>query len=86
MEKTHVKLLFLDVDGVINYHKCKNEFDKKLLLKLYKIVKLTQCKIIISSTYRLENHSIKRLWNALENVEISKKNILYQIIKKHLIF
>ena len=67
-----IRLLFLDVDGVINHHGCKDEFSKELLTRLYQIVELTQCKIVISSTYRMADISKRRLWNALENVGISK--------------
>jgi len=37
----------------LNYYGCVNEFDNICLTNLYKIVKSTDCKIIISSTYKL---------------------------------
>jgi len=49
----NIRILFLDVDGVLNYYGCVNEFDNICLTNLYKIVKSTDCKIIISSTYKL---------------------------------
>ncbi len=67
-----VRLLFLDVDGVLNHRECKDEFSKDLLNRLYQIVELTQCKIVLSTTYRLAEISKERLWNALESVGISK--------------
>jgi len=66
----NIRILFLDVDGVLNYHGCVNEFDNICLTNLYQIVKSTNCKIIISSTYKLSIESFNRLWNELEKYNI----------------
>jgi cellulose biosynthesis protein BcsQ len=66
----NIRILFLDVDGVLNYSGCVNEFDNICLTNLYKIVKSTDCKIIISSTYKLSIESFNRLWNELEKYNI----------------
>lgn len=66
----NVKLLFLDVDGVLNYTGCKTEFDIKCFENLKEFIKKTNCKIIISSTYRLEQSSLSRLWKEMTKYDI----------------
>jgi hypothetical protein len=66
----NISIIFLDVDGVLNYHGCNNEFDNICLTNLYEIVKSTNCKIIISSTYKLSIDSFNRLWKELEKYNI----------------
>jgi len=64
------KILFLDVDGVLNNTETMIEFDEKCINKLKDIVEKTECKIVISSTYRLESSSFNRLWKKLEDFKI----------------
>ena len=67
-------LLFLDVDGVLNNSNKSKEFDEQCIKNLKNIVNHTNCKIIISSTYRLENSSFNRLWNTLSSFGIDFKD------------
>jgi len=69
----HIKIIFLDVDGVLNYTNCNCEFSKIHLNRLLRIIKNTNSKIIISSTYKLSSKSILLLWNTLENAGINRK-------------
>lgn len=55
------KILFLDFDGVITTYKSGWTFDDKKLKLLDLIIKETQCKIVISSSWR----SLKMLQLAL---------------------
>lgn len=50
------KILFLDIDGVICTEKGfgNNKFDSGPLKELDRIIKATNCKIVISSTWRLK--------------------------------
>ena len=68
-----ISLLFLDVDGVLNNSNKSKEFDEQCIKNLKNIVNHTNCKIIISSTYRLENSSFNRLWNTLSSFGIDFK-------------
>eukprot|EP01084_Bolivina_argentea_P081968 148432_1 len=47
-----IKLLFLDVDGVLNQF-CNEEIEPVLIKRLEKIIKKTNCKIVLSSSWRL---------------------------------
>eukprot|EP01084_Bolivina_argentea_P173988 301382_1 len=66
--KSHVKLLFLDVDGVLNsMDSCRQNTeiqDNKLLL-LKKIIDATDAKIVVSSSWRLIDTELKQLSDAL---------------------
>ena len=68
----NIKVIFLDVDGVLNFHGSSFEFDFNCLNNLSKIVNTTQSKIIISSTYKLSSDSFNRLWNELEKFNIKQ--------------
>ncbi len=68
----NIKVIFLDVDGVLNYHGSNSEFDQICLDNLSKIVNTTKCKIVISSTYKLSQISFDRLWNEFEKFNIPK--------------
>jgi hypothetical protein len=50
----HNKIIFLDVDGVINIPPYDN-FDKRCMDNLWKIVKQTGAKIVVSSSWRTGN-------------------------------
>ena len=66
--------MFLDVDGVLNHTGLKEEFDSACMFQVLHIVTETQCKIVLSSTYRLAAESTKRFWDALMQVGISKQD------------
>ena len=47
------KILFLDIDGVLNTKKCRPKTLKpELLMKLKRIINWTQCRIVLSSSWR----------------------------------
>lgn len=48
-------LLFLDFDGVITTYRCGFNFDPEKLKLLDEIIKATDCKIVISSSWRKES-------------------------------
>lgn len=52
-----MKYLFLDIDGVLNSRKTLGVYnvhlDSNLVRTLNKIVKITQCSVVISSTWRI---------------------------------
>ena len=48
------KILFLDCDGVISTYRKEWILDSKKIVLLWHILKATECKIIISSSWRRE--------------------------------
>lgn len=62
------KLLFLDVDGVLNTTRSKSLYSlsKPLLRRLEGIVRDTNCRIILSSTWRKDAHALRVLKRALK--------------------
>lgn len=62
-----MKVLFLDVDGVLNSHKTGGLYalKKKCLRLLQDIVESTDCKIVLSSTWRKDDYAMKRLRRVL---------------------
>lgn len=58
-----MKILFLDVDGVLNSYKTGGLYalKKPCLRRLQKIVEETGCKIVLSSTWRKDVYALKRL-------------------------
>lgn len=71
--KTNVKLVFLDVDGVLNnMDSCRSgteiQDDKLKLLK--KIINCTGAEIVISSSWRLVDHELKQLSQALKKYDM----------------
>eukprot|EP01084_Bolivina_argentea_P088981 160646_1 len=70
--KQDIKLLFLDVDGVLNT-KYDNGLRDDLIKHLAKIIECTNCKIILSSTWRLKESYKQELFDALKqkgNIDI----------------
>lgn len=73
-----MKIIFLDIDGVLNYSKCwKREenkekgtliWDKDCISQLNRIVKETGAKIVISSTWRLYKDHYDAILNQM-NIE-----------------
>lgn len=60
-------ILFLDVDGVLNSYKTGGLYALKrnCLRRLQQIVELTQCRIVLSSTWRKDEYALKRLKRVL---------------------
>ena len=61
------RILFLDVDGVLNSHKTGGRYPlkKNCLRRLQRIVEETSCEIVLSSTWRLDEYAFKRLCTVL---------------------
>ena len=62
-----IKILFLDVDGVLNSFKTLelDDVDKELVLRLGNIIQTTGCKIVLSTTWRLDAESKEKLFKAM---------------------
>lgn len=59
-------VLFLDVDGVLNrYGSNNNGLDGDKLLLLQRVIEMTGCAIVISSTWRKWNRTMDRLVHEL---------------------
>lgn len=72
-----MKIIFLDVDGVLN---CTSRWkggsgkhlDAECLANLKKIVDETQCKIVVSSTWRILHETMADLLDALEKIGLKE--------------
>lgn len=66
------RILFLDVDGVLNSYKTGGRYSLKrnCLRRLQKIIDETQCKIVLSSTWRMDEYALKRLRRVLSYRDI----------------
>ena len=77
-----MKVLFLDIDGVVCLHKDKdwdNEeeiFDADCCRKLQEIVSATGCKLVLSSSWRLFSESIRSMFRQLKPFGITRENFL----------
>ena len=77
-----MKVLFLDIDGVVCLHKDKdwdNEeeiFDADCCRKLQEIVSATGCKLVLSSSWRLFPESIRSMFRQLKPFGITRENFL----------
>jgi hypothetical protein len=62
-----MKVLFLDVDGVLNTFKTGGLYTltKTKLKLLQEIVEATDCKIVLSSTWRKDDYAFRKLIKAL---------------------
>ena len=73
-----MKILFLDIDGVVlpfNVHgKTRDDFDKKAVKVLNEIIEKTDCEIVISSDWR-NHHDLNQLKNIFEYNGVIKKPI-----------
>lgn len=71
------KILFLDVDGVLNSHKTGGRYALKrpCLKRLEKIVKDTGCEIVLSSTWRKDEYALKRLRRVLKYRDITINDV-----------
>lgn len=70
-----MKVIFLDIDGVLNTDKDIRKFginyiDENLVAIIYKIIKETNAKIILSSTWRIKKEDKK-----IVNSYLSKYNL-----------
>lgn len=84
-----MKILFLDIDGVVNTDRIaryrKNHgveemiFDEDAMKNLEHIVTSTECRIVISSTWRIHRDTMNPLWIALvDNLrKYNLENFLY---------
>lgn len=66
------RLLFLDVDGVLNNIKSNSDLYPESLLLLSNVVAKTQCKIVLSSTWRLYPETLAELESAFLEYKIPK--------------
>lgn len=66
------RLLFLDVDGVLNNSKSNLDLYPYALLLLSNVVAKTKCEIVLSSTWRLYPSSCEQLEDAFKNHRIPK--------------
>ena len=77
-----MKVLFLDIDGVVCLHKDKdwdNEeeiFDAACCRKLQEIVSATGCKLVLSSSWRLFPESIEYVFDQFEPYGITPKDFI----------
>ena len=77
-----MKVLFLDIDGVVCLHKDKdwdNEeeiFDAACCRKLQEIVSATGCKLVLSSSWRLFPESIRSMFRRFKPFGITRENFL----------
>ena len=77
-----MKVLFLDIDGVVCLHKDKdwdNEeeiFDADCCRKLQEIVSATGCKLVLSSSWRLFPESIRSMFRQFKPFGITRENFL----------
>jgi len=67
-----MKIIFLDIDGVLNTNKTRKMFggdfiDDILVALVAKIVNETQAKVVLSSTWRLEDKDKRLVKKALAN-------------------
>ena len=72
------KLLFLDVDGVLNTEYCRprDAIHSKLLKRLGEVVHYSGTKIILSSTWRLHPQYRMKLLSRLESVGVDRLAVL----------
>ena len=73
-----MKVIFLDIDGVLNHSECQNEIvDPKKIILLKKLVKLTNAKIVLSSSWRRKYDKDGNL------VDATSYKIIKKILKKY---
>jgi HAD domain in Swiss Army Knife RNA repair proteins len=69
------KIIFLDIDGVLNTDKHlikfgRDHIDQKLISILRSIVLQTKAEIVLSSTWRLDNYAKNLVKKALDNKDL----------------
>ena len=90
--ETEMNIIFLDVDGVLNsinklievYNKTKEPhsgysypFDEKCIENLQRLVRETNSKLVITSTWRKDKEGIETLLNELKKYGLDKEIIGY---------
>jgi hypothetical protein len=68
-------VIFLDIEGVLIRSGPSTIFEEECLCNLAEIIFMTKCKIIISSSYRLSEISMKKIWSNLKSVGINKEYV-----------
>lgn len=69
LESADCSVLFLDVDGVLNrYGKFPVNLESDLLANLVRIVETTDCRIVLSSTWRLMDRAMRDLKFAFDDL------------------
>lgn len=78
-----MKVIFLDIDGVVCLHKDKKNwdndeevFDEDCCKRLKEIVSATGCKLVLSSSWRLFPESIRSMFRQLKPFGITRENFL----------
>ena len=76
-----MKVIFLDIDGVVCLHGSKNKnekeiFDKNCCRRLKEIIDITECKLVLSSSWRLYDESIRYMFLQFRKFDIDKKHFL----------
>ena len=71
---TDIRVLFLDVNGVLNCSESEKSIEDVLLNRVANIVETTKCKIVVSSSFRLSKPHLNYLWDRLESVGITRAN------------
>jgi hypothetical protein len=76
-----MKVLFLDIDGVLNNKKYINKvesgnaLDPRCIMHLNHIIDMTGCKVVVSSAWRLY-HTWPELLSILENAGVNTKTFI----------
>lgn len=76
--KLNIKVLFLDVDGVLNIPFGSASLNKTFIQRLKRIIEATNCKIVLSSDWRLTLKHKLELFKELKNngdIDILNDNI-----------
>ena len=79
-----MKVLFLDVDGVLNTHRGGYlSLNKKRIKLLQMVVDKTDCKIVLSSTWRKSDYAMRKLKRHLgyRKMEIYSMTIVLNILR-----
>jgi len=75
-----MKILFLDIDGVLNTYKENYKpvdyLDKNKIALLKRIIDETKCKIVISSSWRFDKTLMESFYTQLEECNIKKDNFI----------
>lgn len=70
-----MKIIFLDVDGVLNSASDIDDIADRPLLLLKKLMDQTGAKIVVSSSWRISKHLFAKLKNTLRQYNIEIKDV-----------
>jgi len=70
LPRVAMKLIFLDVDGVLNRETTEDKFEEDCLVFLREIVKATEARIVLSSTWRYTEETRNSLREQLRKSDI----------------